>query len=490
MEPDEETELQEGVTIAGDDLAPVIENDAQVIPGKGGKLFYEVQLPDGSMAEAMKVAIIRPCMSKGRRVRGLAPIYEPTMLAENASVFTGWPMYLDHLNEEVAEELTELLQERGRTIKDLGGRIVRSWYDPNLTFPDDAERGYQKGGVVGEVIPQPVVRKMLEADPGILNVSINAWPKGAKVGRPSWNTAERGMVIEGIRDKPMGSVDWVFRGGAGGRPLTEEDRSLTVSVLESLYDPSREREEPPAGDKDKESKVKKLSEMTQAEIESLTKEQFAEALRDENPALAEALGGDEGDPAPAVTVGITADQLTEALNRQRDEILSEVGDRLEESDPDRLIEEREQYRDLADLAKIKIAEAADNVGLPKEWRDEISKKYTLFPSGPASGLLVEADTDAGDSAEEVLVESIRADVNHALGLIRASGGSPRVSSLGPSGGDPQGSGATGDAALTEEAADKLIASPVGQFLMESGDLPDDPKEARSKILETTTAEGN
>lgn len=478
--------LKEGEEVAADDLVPVFEQDTKVVPTESGKLFYKVQLPDGTMAEAMKVAVIRPCMSKGRRIRGMSPIYEPKMLAENAGVFTGWPMYLDHLTEEVAEELTELLQEKGRSIKDLGGRVLRSWYDPDLSFPDDSEKGYQKGGVVAEVVPQPVIRGMLEADPGILNVSINAWPKGARVGRPTWNQSERGMVIEGIREKPMGSVDWVFRGGAGGRPLTEEDRELTVSVLESLYDPSREDEEPPAGDKDKDFKVnKKLSEMTQAEIEALDQSELAEALREENPSLAEALTAGDPEPAPAAA-GITPTQLQEALDRQQASILSAVDDRIEENDPDRIIEEREQFRDLADLAKIKIEEAAKNVGLPDEWVSEISRKYTLFPSGPASGLLVEADYDSGESAEEVLVESIRADVDHAISLIKASGGRPRVTSLGASGSDPNGS-ETGR--VTEEAADELLSSHVGQFLRESGDLSGDREKDREKILSTLNSEG-
>ena len=251
----EEDHLSAGALFEELDGAPLAEANSRVIVPKRGKLIES----DGSM----KIAIIRPCVSRGKRLgpQKLPPIYEPKMLERNAKVFSGWPMYMDHLIaealKEMADELREAaegtdllgwLEERSRSIKELGGRILESWWDPELTFEDDDDFGFRPGGVVGRCIPQDEPRRMLEADPGILQTSINAWPSGAKVGHPSWDSSQRGMAIEGIRKRPMGSVDWVFRAGAGGRPLLEEDddfRARAVSLLESVYSAAQSQDPPP-----------------------------------------------------------------------------------------------------------------------------------------------------------------------------------------------------------------------------------------------------
>lgn len=447
--------------LTGSELAsPLIESSAAVVK-RSGKLFEYDAKHD---AEVMRVAIIRPCMSRGKRVRGLAPIYEPRMLAENAGVFAGWPMYMDHLTEEVREAFEAVLKEAGRSIKELGGRIVESFYDPDLTFPDDAERGYQKGGVVGKVIPQPAIREMLEADPGILNVSIHAYPTGARVGAPSWDPAGRGMLIEGIAREPMGSVDWVFRGGAGGRPIVEEDLRRAVSVLESYY-ASPGKKEPPMTD-----------------FSKMTPEQLREALQEQAPALAEAIFG-EGS-GNGSTGSLTEEKLREILSEERANLLSEVDDRLDsrerefEQEVEARVAEREQARELRDHAHTLIEEAGKN-GLPARLVTNLKERYALLPSGPSDALVVyeevEDDGTVTKDAKTILAEKVKADVEEAAQLLQEATGQAIVTGLG-------GEGAGGDGEVEKKLRPN---SRLRTFLAESGDFADlkSPEEEAERLSE-------
>lgn len=208
------------------EASPLVEESApRVLVTRRGRVFDA----DGTVG----IAIIRPCVSRGKRLRGLPPIYTPEMLAENAGVFAGWLMYADHLSEAagdappdetVSEEVLRLLEAKGRSVRDLGGRILSSRWDPRFRAPYDDEYGYRPGAVVGRALPQPFIREMIEADPELLHVSINAYPKGARPGAAPWDRSQRGMLVEGILTRPPGSVDWVPRGGAGGRVLREVER--------------------------------------------------------------------------------------------------------------------------------------------------------------------------------------------------------------------------------------------------------------------------
>jgi hypothetical protein len=467
--------------ISGDDLRAPLFEAAQIVVPKKGKLFEEKMIEGGHTVKVAKFAIIRPCQSRGRRIRGHAPIYEPRMLAESSGVFSGWPMYIDHMDEELAEEVMELLQEKGRSLNSLGGRVLRSFYDPDLVFEDDAEHGYRKGGVVGEVVPQKSIREMLEEDPGCLNVSINAWPKSVRIGEASWDSSIKGALIEGIRNKPMGSVDFVFKGGAGGRPLTEEERRSAVSLLESAYTASRDDER-----RKKEPVVKKkLSEMSGDEIAALTATQLTEALAEENPDLAESLSEKETTPAkPSETGGITEAQLQEALSSQRDAIVSEFKlgevDTLAEEKAEEIVAEREEYRELAGVAEKAVSELERN-GLPKSFGNEIRKNYLLTASGPRPGLEVqERETDDGTlSKAAVLKENIKGEAETAVQLIESAGGSARVTGLGPSGEDANGGGKGKDG----KRAGLREGSAFTDFLAESGDLTGDAEKDQTHLAE-------
>lgn len=483
-----EGDLQEGTLIESGDLAPISEA-AQVIVPKKGKLLEDRKIEGGHTVQVAKFAIIRPCQSRGKSISGLQPIYEAEMLGKHAGVFTGWQMFLDHISEELAEAFGEVLQEKGRSWKELGGRVLKSWYDPTVQLAEDEQNGFQKGAVVGEIIPYPVVREILKADPLGIAVSINAWPTRARIGRPSWDATKKGAVIEGIRSKPQGSVDFVPRAGAGGRFLTEsstpEEIRSAVSLLESAYTAARDDEHP---DRKERPVTKKLSQLTEEEIAKLTPEQLAEALREENPQLAESLS--EGIIGTNAGNGngekpLTQADLDRALSEQRQALVEEFGGSRETAEElaEEMVQEREELRSLHGVAEKRIAEAEKN-GLPKSFADEIRKNYMLLPSGPRAGIVVEGEQQDGEgntlTAEQVVEARVRADVATAVKLIEDAGGkAPRIEGLGPSGKKPpeDGGGAQEERKVLREG------SAFGDFLRESGDLTGDPEKDAKKIRE-------
>lgn len=487
----EDDQLNEGdVLLEGDDLAPVVESSTQIIVPKKGPLFEHL----GGEEYRGKFALIRPCQSRGRAIRGFQPIYEGSMLAEYANVFAGWPMYGDHLTEALAEEFMEKLAERGRSIKELGGRVASSWFDPDLVMEGDEEAGYRKGGVVGWVHPQPWSRQMLEADRYILETSINAWPTAVKVGRPSWDRSKKGANIEGIRSRPMGSVDFVFRGGAGGKPLavSEEDRQLAVTILESAY-PSGADGNP------EEPNVKKLSEMSAAEIRALPATKLVELLKKEGgesvaESVAEAiqLGGSGGNGSTSEGTPLTAESVAEMLAEQERRQTAAFEEKLKEDreERDKDVRERDEARSLEGVAHELLAEAREN-GLPQAWVDQLRPRYTVTSAGIGTGLqLAESDLSDGEGQRvepaDAMRERVKADVAEAIKLIEAGGGKPRVKGFGATTPDPQGNDdgkpkKEGEAKpnLVREANDDAFLG----FLQESGDLTGDADTDQARLAE-------
>jgi hypothetical protein len=362
------------------------------------------------------------------------------MLAEHASVFTDWPMYMDHLTEAIVQAL----EEKGRSIKELGGRIVRSWYDPDHRGSDDDDFGYQPGAVLAEAIPYPAARALLEADPQALQVSIHAWPKSGRPGTAPWAPSVKGMLIEGIRSKPRGSVDWVFRGGAGGRPLAESEE-FAVSVLEGLYDSA-----PAAMD-----------------LSQYTPETLREHLRENAPDLFSGLGLDKpAAAAPAVGAGtppqggLTEEVVQRMLKEQREELEealeerdTDIEDRVEQE-----VRTREEGRVRESAAHRMIRESE----LPETWKQELYPRYSVTPSGVPASLLVEEEGE--EAAETALKERVEADVQHCVNLINASQPGPRVRGMGATGRDPGAADASGGGSGSNA---------FRTFLQESGDGVED-----------------
>lgn len=375
-----------------------------------------------------KAVVIRPCISRGRRIRGLAPIYTPGMLEANAGVFNGWPMFMDHVPAELAERMAKY----GRSVKELGGQVVKGWWGRDFVHEDDATYGYQKGAILAEIWATPFIRNTVGSNPNLLHTSINAWPKSGKPGPVPWRPGMKGMVIEGIRRQPQGSLDFVVRGGAGGRLLVQEgfedeggwpdpaaewaqeDVALVVSAADAVYS-SRQMSETATLPKDP------------AELKAYLQEHAPHLL----PAITES---DKPAPTPgagtgeavAITEADVAKMITEA--NSGNPTVEEFEQRLEERAAE-MITEREEQRHFAHIARELINEAE---GIPATWKRDLIARYSVLPSGPSPALLVEAD-ESGEkpkSAEDVLRENVKADLDHSRGLIADVKGKPRVTGEG------------------------------------------------------------
>lgn len=407
-----------------------------------------------------KAVIIRPCMSRGRRIRGLPPVYTPQMLEANAGVFSGWPMFTDH----APPELQAALAKHGRSVKELGGQVLKTGWSKDYVHEDDGSFGYQRGAVVGDVWATPLVRRTVGENPNLLHTSINAWPTSGKPGPVPWRPAVKGMLLEGIRKQPQGSVDFVVRGGAGGKLLalegledegawpeagewSQEDRAFVVSVAESLYASPR-----------------------MADLTLPTRPDELEAWLQENaphlvPALGVTLNEADGDEAQVKALMKQGKSLKEAWAQVKQGSSSSPAQEgaLTESDVRRLIQEshsgtptldefesriREQYEETLAARETQrtLAEAACALiesaeGIPPRWKADLKARYSMLPSGaPASLQLQESElTDAEGkeiSPEQVVEARVTRDLDHVRDLITEATGKPRVKGEGGAKRDP------------------------------------------------------
>lgn len=401
--------------------APLLEAAApRIIVPKKGKVIQE----DGTV----QLAIMRPCISRGRRLRGLPPVYESTMLARNAGVFRNWPMFQDHMPPEVAEAM----QKRGRSVSELGGRIVESWYDPDFVAEYDSDMGYWKGAVRGKAIPQEPIAAMIERDPDVLHCSINAWPTSAK---PKTVEGTKAMAVEGIRPRPIGSVDWVIRGGAGGRVLNEDERAEAVArVVTFLGEHYSSAHAMPAS---KTQTTPDFSKMDAGALREWVQENAPHlkgALQEETTEETTAAGS-----STASLSGISEERFEQMIEERLDaatakiqEGLESQSDRLEERAQE-IVTEREGQRQLSDRAG-KIIEAA--VGITPRMRADLKSRYAMLPSGATQAIqLCEAEADDEKPADKVLEEMLEADIEHMQEIVREAQGKPPVRNQGGGSGD-------------------------------------------------------
>jgi hypothetical protein len=173
--------------------------------------------PDGTV----DMVLIRPCAGRGV----FNNIYEADVLKRDAEagVFKGWPMFDNHDNPAARKARLGL----PRSVSDLAGVIRETYYDPDLTTPDDDKYGYEKGAAIGRCkltgAMEALVREVPEAIKGSLNCQATNKRMGQKNGAKGW-------IVEGfVNDPENSSFDLVTKAGAGGR---------VRSVLESLYDGS------------------------------------------------------------------------------------------------------------------------------------------------------------------------------------------------------------------------------------------------------------
>lgn len=406
-----------------------------------------------------KAVLIRPCVSRGKRIRGLPPIYTPRMLEANAKVFAGWPMYLDHMPAALAEAVAK----RGRSVKEMGGQVLAPYFDREFAQEYDAEFGYQAGGVLAEIWATPYLRGLVGENPNLLHTSIAAWPTSGKPGPVPWNPKVKGMAIEGIRRQPQGSVDFVPRGGAGGRLLLaegedvdrdlspwpepvweEKDVRLVVSLAERLY--AAPQMSTPT------TEIPNFGEMNATQLRewALTHQPRLAAALVESAAPVAAPTA-----APPAPSGLTADDVERMIREAHKEAPTreEFDERLQEA-----LDEREGQRHLAGVATemIRVAE-----GIPATWKADLSARYAMLPSGPSAGLLVESETDdkgAVLSEEQVLRRNVERDLSHVRDLIAEATGKPRVTGEG---------GATAKSTGVEGGVLREGAKPVTPYWRES-----------------------
>jgi hypothetical protein len=378
-----------------------------------------------------RAVIIRPCMSRGARLRGLRAIYTPQMLEDNATVFGGWPAYLDHKVEEAAKK-----GRGGRSVRELAGQILETWWDETIVMEGDRDFGYQKGAVVGEVWANDYVRGLVGNNPGMLHMSISAWPKSAKAGKAPWApNGERGMIIEGIRRQPQGSVDFVPRGGAGGRllPLKEgeqegqpaavepgwspEEEALAVSVAESVYAGAMSARDTTKGGAGSGS-VPDFANMSTAEQAAWLRENAPEAVAQ----LAESAGNEASES------GLTEAQVRAILDEERGE------QTLTEAEVEAMLEERDAERARQTTLQARAHELIDASNFGPRLKASMKQRWAI------GSPVLEGIQEADDKSEiEVLEAEVREELDEAEATIRESAGSigrPRVTQEGGSAADP------------------------------------------------------
>lgn len=434
----EREDEQDNTPLTEEELSggPLVQ-ETMAVPLLEAAAIKPIKLPNKPLFDERGVAtgvVMRPCVSRGRRIRNMPPRYSPRMLAESANVFTGWLMYIDHLPARVAEELEEreryvldalppaLAENHAkRSVLRIGGQALRSWYDPEYVREDDEEHAYEHGATLAEYWATPFIRGLANENPNLFHTSINAWPTG---GKPTTHKSMRVMEILGIRRKPEGSWDYVPRGGAGGR-LQAADEELMVSVCESVYD----------------------SRVVQIDLAKTNAADLRSKLRSDFPQLAEELGI-KADDAPANTGGGGAppvSQLSEAdvqrmiekASEGRSEPLSEqqLSEKVTELAED-LLAERDEQRALA-AAAHELIEAVD--GLGSTWKADLKARYSVTPDGPTPALVsvIEA-AEQGDKTPRELIEArIEDDVKHVSKLHEEAGGKPLVRGEGGGGNNPE-----------------------------------------------------
>jgi hypothetical protein len=230
--------------------------------------------PGGAVAEdgTVTLHLIRPCLGKGRGRH----VYEADMLRRHAESghFNDWPMFVDHESPEARRKAGGL----PRSFGDLGGRVVETWWDDSVP----AEGAFGKGAVAAKALPVPWIQEYLRNDPKLGQVSLNTHATGVQ---PTTRQGRPAYIVEGFEHE--GSVDWVTRAGAGGR---------VVQLMEAAYDEGRD-----------EAAVRQL-------MEAMPDDRVAAWIRDERPAVAEALNADHGEHEEDDDVTVKPEDIQEAVS--------------------------------------------------------------------------------------------------------------------------------------------------------------------------------
>jgi hypothetical protein len=385
--------------------AELQEQRIQRLVDQGLALEEATAAEERERSKLLPIHIMRPCIGRGKGRH----LYEAKMLQENAHKFAGWRQYIDHLSPEARRAAKGL----PRSIRDLGGRIVESYWDGDV--PADPQKNFEQGAVVGWSLPTPFIRELAENDPELVEASISANATGVQ---PTMRDGRRVWLVEGIEDR--GSVDWVTEAGAGGRVVAlmeaayEEDG---MELLESMTDeefiayveevrPHLLTEQSDGDAEDLADKgVDELEEMvarlmkrnpklSRAQAETMAKQSLKRS------SVAEAETTEETDMG-----AITPETLQEALQsedfrsvldpiveeRVKTLVESAVADEREliraeaRADADRQL----ALRDMRDEAHRRISEAK----LPEAFSNRAKAQFEIKEDGPTPGLDVVDEVD-------------------------------------------------------------------------------------------------
>lgn len=397
-----------------------------IVEGAGGAVVAD----DGTIT----LHIIRPTVGRGRGNH----LYEADMLKEHAHIFGGWKMYVNHLSEKARKALGGL----PRDVRDLGGRIVESWWDDSVP----ADGRYQQGAVVARAKPTPFMRDLIENDPDIVEASISAQATGVREGSVG---GKKVWIVEGIRD--TGSVDWVTEAGAGGKVVTLLEGALEGHTAEEWSADSdiSEAEFTEFLRTDRPHLITEAPAESQGEEEDIIMEITPEMLL-------EALQSDAGREfiQEAVTTAVTeavGTAVEEALTGEREMIRAEA-----RADADHQI----ALRDMRDAAHAQITEASSR--WPQSWADESKARFELVEGEPTPALdVIDALDEEGavvKTAAVLLSEAVDQEIARQNALL-ADARPTRV----------RGQGERGDAADKTKSSEGTL---YGAVLQEAGIDPE------------------
>lgn len=417
--------------------------------------------------------LIRPCIGRGKGRH----LYEADMLQKNAGIFGGWRMYIDHETEQQRRARGGL----PRSVKDLGGVVLESKWDPSVP----ANGRFGAGAVVAKVRPIKEISSLIDLHPSLVESSINARATGV---RPVTRDGGRAWLVEGLESK--GSVDWVTDGGAGGKvvELLEAVHSSSPADQEAaLYDSMTDDElrdhialtrpavlqeaaasAPGDGDGDEgdmEDEIKALM------AKGLSRPLAIKACQRKAAAAKKTQEAEVTPPAATdpnneggVVAQVTAEDIREAV-LQSPEVADLIGDLVEARLTERLGEERTQIRaeaftdaqreielrDLRDRAQTRIREAA----LPAAFEARALAEFAITSQGPTEALdcfeAYDAEGNVSATAEDVLDQVVEAVIDEQRGLV-ASLRPTRVRGMGPQGAAGDG-GEGGEGAKPDRLGD-------------------------------------
>lgn len=379
------------------------------------RLFMEAALVEGT-ADRKKREVELDLIAEGFGNKRDGHYYSREILERHAKDFEGAKQYVDHLDPETLKKLNGM----PRSVRDLAGRLVETWVDTN-SEGKRVIRGRAK-------VAQPWLWELIENDPDLLGVSINAWGK-SKDGQVN---GQQARIVEGI--SKIGSVDWVTEAGAGGKVVSlveaqleqEEQEMATISELsveqlreerpdlvDELLDTliSESDEEKPEAEESQAATATATAEPEEESEEPTAEESEEEEAEGEEPEESEDEEHEPIDLSDEEVAEIEAaieDRATELAQSKLDEAVDAAVEVMRKKFEDALLEQQDEFerqlaiRDQRVIAARMIEQAGFKRATEQALKEEFHDAY--FPP---------EENDNGEEikpAEDVLKEAVEAAI--------------------------------------------------------------------------------